>query len=195
MNRFFKWIDEKIGFPVRHKALVRNLHPLLVDHCEILDLGASCGRLGKALQDKLPGSRFRGVDTHVQPKSYIPVDSYDGVSLPFEDNSFDCVIIVDVLHHAENPRQLIEEAARVSRKSVLVKDHYWRFFWNRWFLKLYDKIGNDPYGIPEAWGYYRQREWKELFEGLNLPVKKWRAFRYHLGDPCPHVYYLLKTSA
>lgn len=51
----------------------------------------------------------------------------DAVRLPFEDGSFDCVIVWRLLHHipdTETRRAVLCEAARVSRRKVLVSFHH-----------------------------------------------------------------------
>ena len=59
----------------------------------------------------------------VRETAAIPVTIYDGRTLPFEAAAFDALIIVDVLHHADDPALLLREAARVARRSILIKDH------------------------------------------------------------------------
>ena len=41
---------------------------------------------------------------------------FDGLTIPFPDNSFDCVLCTEVLEHAEDPVALIAEMRRVLRK-------------------------------------------------------------------------------
>jgi len=45
---------------------------------------------------------------------------YDGVSLPFEDASFDTVLSVQVLEHTSEPQRLLEEMSRVLRHDGLM---------------------------------------------------------------------------
>ncbi|MCA9371997.1 class I SAM-dependent methyltransferase [Candidatus Woesebacteria bacterium] len=125
MLTIIKWINENIVFPLRWNYLVAYLSPYLQNATDVLDLGASCGRLANELSKKFPKIHFVGVDTHVQPKTFIPIKKYDGKKIPFPDNSFDCVMIIDVLHHDKNPEHILKEAKRVSRKYILIKDHYW----------------------------------------------------------------------
>jgi len=68
--------------------------------------------------------QFIGCDTHLQPETFIPIVHYDGCNLPFQENYLDTLMIIDVFHHADNPRRLLEEAKRVSRQHILIKDHY-----------------------------------------------------------------------
>jgi SAM-dependent methyltransferase len=45
---------------------------------------------------------------------------YDGVSLPFDDASFDTVLSVQVLEHTDEPQRLLEEMSRVLRPQGLM---------------------------------------------------------------------------
>jgi ubiquinone/menaquinone biosynthesis C-methylase UbiE len=64
------------------------------------------------------------VDVLVRPGTAISVRAYDGVTLPEADASYDVVMMIDVLHHTDDPTLLLREAGRVSKQGILIKDHF-----------------------------------------------------------------------
>ena len=56
---------------------------------------------------------------------------YDGKRLPFEDDSFDAVLLMFVLHHAEDAGAVLREARRVSRDRVIVLEDVTTSWWDR----------------------------------------------------------------
>jgi ubiquinone/menaquinone biosynthesis C-methylase UbiE len=194
MPKILKLLDEKILFPMRWKYLVRRLSPRLKNSKKVLDLGASCGRLASNLAKELPGTNFIGVDTFVQPKTYIPITKYDGEHIPFPNNSFDCVMIIDVLHHDNNPEKILKEAKRVSKKYILIKDHYWNNKIDLFLLKFSDYIGNKPYAVKLPYNFLKSTEWNDLIQNLNLEQVESEKFRFNVADPCKHVIFLLQKN-
>ena len=102
LDKLLDLLNKNILFSLRQNYLINILSHYLIGCKTALDLGSSSGELAKKIQDKT-GVNFSGVDTYIQPKSFIPVIKYDGKTLPFKNNSFDCVMIIDVLHHDTNP--------------------------------------------------------------------------------------------
>lgn len=192
MKKVMKVFCEKIAFPLRWRYLVRHLSPHLKKSKKVLDLGASCGRVANELSKKNNNINFEGVDIHVQEKTFIPIKKYDGRNIPYPDNSFDCVMIIDVLHHDTDPEKIIQEAKRVSKKYILIKDHYWKTKLDFKLLKYADYIGNAPYGVSLPYNYLKVSDWKKIFENLELEIKKSKLFRYNFLDPCKHAIYLLE---
>ncbi len=70
----------------------------------ILDVGCGSGELLLQLQRLHPHIECSGVDVLVRPDTYIPVMQFDGLKLPYEDNAFDCVLLIDVLHHVDEQK-------------------------------------------------------------------------------------------
>lgn len=157
----------------------------------MLDLGASCGRLAHDLAKRFD-IKFTGVDTCPQKIKYIPIKKYDGIRLPFRDNSFDCVMIIDVLHHDENPERIIMEAMRVSRSEILIKDHFWNNRLDFYLLKFEDYIGNKPYGIYLPYNFLTMKMWLDIFSKNKLKIISSSKFRYALLDPGKHVIFQLE---
>lgn len=191
-----KTSNETILFPFRRKYLTQTLAPYLEDSSQVLDLGSSDGKLAASIQRKLMNReknvKFIGCDIHVQPKTYIPILRYDGQRLPFEDNSFDCVLLVDVLHHTDNPGQVLQEAKRVSRQNILIKDHYWNTEKDFTRLKYADYIGNNPYGIALPYNFLTQPEWQNLIEQCQLSIVERKTYQL-VVDPCKHIIFKLKV--
>jgi len=192
MVNLLRSIDEKLLFPLRINYLTQLLSPFLRDSEKILDLGSSDGRLAFNLSKILSKTDFVGVDMHVQPKTYIPIKKYDGKKLPFPDNSFDCVMIIDVLHHCNNPEEVLNEAKRVTRKHILIKDHYWNNKFDYLLLKYADYIGNKPYGVKLPYNFLRMNTWKNMINNSYMKIISLRKFRYNFFDPCRHVIFLLE---
>lgn len=90
---------------------------------KILDVGCATGNYCVKL--KKLGFSCVGIDIN---KKYVEksiennVESYlmDAMNLKFPDNSFDTILLFEVLEHVENPRRIIKEAKRVAKKNVLI---------------------------------------------------------------------------
>lgn len=90
----------------------------------ILDLGCGTGHFSRALAGQ--GFRVVGVDPQLSmlavARGGVPVVCADGMRLPFEDGSFQAVVLVAVLGFASDPAALLAEARRVARERVVVLD-------------------------------------------------------------------------
>jgi SAM-dependent methyltransferase len=95
----------------------------------------------------------RGIDIMARPTSHIPVDIFDGQTIPHPDKSFDIVSFVDVLHHTDDPSVLLKEAARVARKAVILKDHFSENGIDHLTLRFMDWVGNAPHGVVLPYNY------------------------------------------
>jgi SAM-dependent methyltransferase len=179
-------LDENVLFPYRYAQLTRRLSPHLQDVANVLDVGASCGRLARRLMD-VTRCDMIGIDIHLQPNSSIEVRRYDGRTFPFADGAFDCVLMVDMLHHSADIEQMLKEARRVSRRYILLKDHYWENSIDHILLCAADYLGNAPYGVSLPYHYLRQEEWAGLFDRHRLKTVSLERFRYNPFDPCRHL--------
>ena len=169
------------------KALLRRLHApvygwrqkallgLVGDHLRsgesLLDVGCGGGTLAGALARKYKLSA-RGLETHPRKECVIPVDPYDGGTIPHADNSFDTVLLADVLHHEEQPQRLLEEACRVAGKRVIVKDHKTGSIlaWPR--ICLIDWAANAGYDVCCLYRYPDLKGWHDLFQKSVLGIQK-----------------------
>jgi SAM-dependent methyltransferase len=192
-HRALREINERIMFPRRYAFLAEALSPFLAGARSVLDVGSSNGRLIRRLTAGLEGARVVGV---VQPNSVIPIECFDGMRLPFADGAFDSVVLIDVLHHADDPPALLIEAARVAKNHVLIKDHYFRNRLEWLILKWADYGGNAPHGIRLPCNYLSLEAWQAAFRRAGLSVLTEKRFTRYSYDPCQHViFHLQKPDA
>ncbi|GAI93516.1 unnamed protein product [marine sediment metagenome] len=79
---------------------------------KVLDVGCAGG-------ENFKGTRFEVIYTDINE---FPLPNFmcaDAHHLPFNDNSFDSVVLGELLEHVTNPLQVLKEATRVSRKKVI----------------------------------------------------------------------------
>jgi SAM-dependent methyltransferase len=173
----------------RLAELVRRITPHLKPGDKVLDVGCGFGALGRAILDSPQCPKdvdVRGLERVKRGGEAIPVDAYDGVTIPHPDGSFDVVILADVLHHEPDPHRLISECARVSRRLLIIKDHKVEGPLAQQRIALLDWAANAPYGVPCLYRYNTPAEWAQwkqrhkLREETELHALRLYPFPYNL---------------
>lgn len=152
----------------RTRVLTREISALLPQNASVLDVGCGDGLLDTLILKERPDLKISGLDTLVREKTHIPVTRFDGKKIPHADKSFDVILFVDVLHHTPNLEELLSEAVRVGRLSVVIKDHLCEGRLDHWTLRFMDAVGNARYGVPIPGEYLSKRKWVQTFARLGL---------------------------
>lgn len=186
-----KLFNERVMRRRRSKRLTRLLKPLLVGSKNILDIGTRRGRLARSIKRET-NQNFIGVDILVQNERSIPIIKCDGRLLPFKDNTFDCVMIVDVLHHVTDPDFIIKEAERVTENLIVIKDHYYASKLDFAILKFFDYISNNADGVSLPFTFMQDDQWDRMLRNNGLKIKLIKRFGGTITDLCKHVIFLLQ---
>ena len=157
----------------RVRVLCDHFVGLIPRHSCLLDVGCGDGLLGRLIMERLPGVELKGLDTLVRRQTHIPVEGFDGQVIPYQDDSFDLAMLVDVLHHTEAPMRLLGEAARVAREAILIKDHISQGILDALTLRVMDWTGNARHGVPLPYTYWSKQRWLEAFDKLGLTINVW----------------------
>src|SRR3989338_5565049 len=93
---------KKIHRP-RVQKLVQCIHPLIASSSLIADIGCGDGLIGKYLMEQNANLKVQGFDVSIRQNTHMPVFYFDGINIPEQDDTFDVVMLIDVLHHTDNP--------------------------------------------------------------------------------------------
>lgn len=137
-----------------------------------LDVGSGSGELAHNLEVNHPNLKMSGVDVLVRENTSIEVIKFDGERLPFADKSYDFVMLIDVLHHTQEPLALLQECVRVSRQFILIKDHICDSWWDRVRLSFMDWVGNRAYDVHLPYNYLSENQWRKLYEQTGLVCER-----------------------
>lgn len=154
-----------------------------------LDVGGSWGFCAAELKKR--GFSAWVVDVVKPAVQEAPVFIYPGDRLPFQDASWDVVSMITMLHHVPNPGALVLEAARVTKKHVLLVEDL-DGFGGRFWTVLRDMIFNlEFFGHPKQ--FRRQVEWTAFFEERGLKLVRFEKVRTRLlGLPIENGFYLFE---
>ena len=159
----------------RVAVLAENLADLIPQSSSLLDIGCGDGTISKLIAHSVRGLEVTGVEYASRLECAIPCTTFDGAHLPFPDKSFDGCMFVDVLHHTLDPLSILQDAVRVARKFVLIKDHLAENVFDHWTLRLMDWVGNRPHGVVLPYAYLSQKQWDQLYRDAGLAVIKSKA--------------------
>lgn len=112
----FKWRDLVLGNVVRSLLSDKKIE-------SVLDIGGGVGTFGKIFKTKkyVNLNIFADSDTKGTFRNAdVKIDLNNFKKLPFKNNSFDLVVLSQVLEHLFYPEKVIEEVKRVSKKYILV---------------------------------------------------------------------------
>ncbi|QDU70580.1 class I SAM-dependent methyltransferase [Mucisphaera calidilacus] len=152
----------------RVQAIAQAVTPLVRPHAALLDIGCGDGTLAARIAAQVEGLSVTGLEIMTRPDSAIPVTSFDGEHIPLDDNAVDYAMMIDVLHHTDDPTILLREAARVARVAVILKDHRMERPLARLTLRFMDWVGNKPHGVTLPYNYWPEKRWRETWKQLGL---------------------------
>jgi len=172
--------------PRRAQRLASLLAEMIPHNSSVLDVGSGDGRIDNLLLTQRSDLKLQGVEVSTRTQTGFPVTYFDGVNLPFEKDSFDVVMFVDVLHHTNDPLVLLREAVRVAREAIVLKDHVLEGMLSSSRLKFMDYVGNARHGVALPFNYWTLKQWSEAEARLGL--QKNREIRHLKLYPWPADY-------
>jgi len=141
----------------------------------VLDVGCGGGALCATVKGHPAcpdGVSFRGLERTVRGGEPIDVVAYGGGRFPFQDISFEVVLIADVLHHEEDPKALMCECKRIAKRAVIVKDHKTEGLIGHPRVAFLDWAANHGYGIRCLFRYLPSSgAWREFLGSCGLDVQ------------------------
>ncbi len=170
MLSFIKKLHHTYVFKRRIEVISETINHLLPKVDSILDIGCGDGSISKKIIDKRGDLQITGIDIMERPMCHIEYASFDGKVIPFENNSFDAVQLIDVLHHTNDIKELMQESLSKSKKYVIIKDHIYSNRIDFLTLKFMDWIGNAPHGVEIIYNFQKEKYWINLYEELGLEI-------------------------
>ena len=147
----------------------------------VLDVGCGGGFLSNALAQN--GLAVTGVDLSEESLriakahditgtiQYLPADAYH---LPFADQSFDVVTVMDFLEHVERPADVVKECARVLKPGGILIYHTFNRNWLAWIviIKLVEwLVKNTPKDMHILRLFIKPKELENFCSEAGLSVQ------------------------
>ncbi len=77
----------------------------------------------------------------------VKFETADVENLPYEDDSFDCVVSTNMLHIVENPVKQLDEIERVLKPDGIM---FIADIKRSWFVSLFEKVSKTAFTMTEA---------------------------------------------
>jgi SAM-dependent methyltransferase len=168
-----EWAHASRVHPRRVAVLSGIVAEMLPPGASVLDVGCGDGLITAAIMKLRPDISITGLDVVARPRAIVPVQVFDGLTIPIDAKSVDVVIFIDVVHHAAEQERLIMDAAQIARKAVIVKDHLLDGFMAGETLKFMDMVGNRRHGVALPYHYWTESKWRSAFDSAGLVIEHW----------------------
>ncbi|GHU00580.1 hypothetical protein FACS1894154_09840 [Betaproteobacteria bacterium] len=180
-------IDLQLG------SIVKELRPDLAKITgNVLDVGAG----QSPWRDWLPSTaRYQGIDVGYADEfgmnnDHSDIIYYDGKEMPLSEASFDCVLCIEVLEHAEDPQLLVSEIARVIKpQGVLLLSVPWSARQHH-LPHDYHRFTQERLKILFAQNGFCDIDIRERGNDIGAIANKLTALTVRLLSPCAMLTYL-----
>ena len=165
----------------------------------VLDVGCGSAYVTWQLAQQHAGPVLAADIVDLRKKETPHFALYDGIRLPFDDDSVDLVMLNFVLHHIPNdvkPRAFAE-VRRVTRRAVFVAEDTPRNFVDRYFNRRHGEEFRRRIGSDAGYGFYDQPTWEAWFEAQGFTIVQSRAlgrFSRDWREPFARSCFLLEKS-
>lgn len=166
-NKFMRRMLSRLAAR-RAYQVVEHIKQYLRPADRILDFGAGACCMCDAMRKQ----KYKVTPVDVKNLSFV--DSikpiiYDGKRLPFKKNQFDVSLLIFVLHHTPHPEKTLAEAARVSKRIIIMEDTYTNSFHKHVTFFLDSLLNQEFRGHPHS--NKTDKQWKALFKKSGLKLK------------------------
>ncbi|MGH2710728.1 MAG: class I SAM-dependent methyltransferase [Actinomycetota bacterium] len=167
---------------LRDQEIGAKLAPHLSSGWDVLDVGSGTGKLSRWLRERT-GIRPTLADVadfgnRVGGMPYVRLE--DPGTLPFDDVSFDAVLVLFVLHHVarwEDQEALLVEAARVTRKRLILIEDTPLSRTDRIMNTAWDWVLNLRHGVPKPFSFRTVEGWRGVFRRIGLAERSSETYR------------------
>jgi len=143
----------------------------------VLDIGAGNGLIAEIIaQEK--SAHVTLIDVLDWNLSKLPLFLYDGIRIPFENKQFDVVLLIDVVHHAEDEEALLKEAIRVGKKVVLVEEVHSHKGMSI-LANITDNLQYFLYGMTIGVHHRNQAQWLAFVRSISPNAQCVGSYLYH----------------
>jgi SAM-dependent methyltransferase len=146
------WSKESIEIRNRNQAAM--LSDRVKPGETVLDVGCGTAYLTKTVQEVL-GAEVTGLDVQDFRAVEVPFKEFDGLTIPFPDQSFDHVILSFTLHHCQDPLLMIQECRRVARRSIMAFEDLPSGRFGEILVKLHVESFRRQFKLEHKGGDYR----------------------------------------
>lgn len=157
----------------RAEAKWRWLRLFLENPRHVLDLGAGEGYVGEAVA-RDTGASVVLADVIDFNQTELPLVRYGGQRLPFAAGAFDTTLLVFVLHHSDDPSEVLAEAKRVTSGRVVVLESVVEnrtdLLWLTFADRLANRVRSGGRMEEEDLRFGTVAVWRERFAALGFDV-------------------------
>lgn len=153
----------------RARNIIAQFEGLITPGEKVLDIGLGNGIIAQHIKNRF-NAEVEGVDVVDYNETNIKNTIYNGLQLPFKDDSFDSVLILETLHHCTDMIQVLKETKRVVKKHVIIMEDFYENFFEKYLLLFHDYISNIRKGVHCPYYFQSKKRWKEIFGEIGLKI-------------------------
>ena len=179
------------------KGLCQECAPFITKGSKIIDIGCGRGITTQEFRDYFQ-AEILGVDVADQRVIDFPFQKIDGKNLPFSNDSFDVALLINVLHHADDPENLLNEAKRITKEKIIICED----LKGKGISQLANWLHRNTYRISAPFlrqpnNFHSREEWKRKFSKNGLKVSFEKIFSQPFGwlYPIKNVLFVLSKKA
>jgi SAM-dependent methyltransferase len=142
---------------------------------KILDLGAGNGLLALEIKEQLQKEVLL-VDVLDYNYTSLPMVLYNPKDeVPLPDNEVDTTLLYTVLHHSSDPKDLLKESTRLTKKRLIIMEAYVEeddvWMTNVFFDWFYNRvIGDEDINVPL--NFQKVKGWEEILKFYGFDTIK-----------------------
>ncbi|HEX5875631.1 MAG TPA: class I SAM-dependent methyltransferase [Pyrinomonadaceae bacterium] len=168
---------------------------MLPPRADILDVGCGNGFIAHHLRGML-GTTVVGLDVGESTDARINYLPYDGRHFPVREQSFDAVLLCYVLHHAHDPRLVLNEVSRVLREGgvAIIYEDIPVLWWDRMVCWTHDRQWR---GRTGPCTFQMEHDWRRMFILAGFEILKERALSRwrNVAHPVARRFFVLRTNS